>query len=442
MTAKEAWQRGWIIIQRHPWIALIPLLFDLLRIGLAHAGLPVLPPGESPEQPLRNGHWPPPPTFWLRLPSLLPSIGDLGIPLQPGALSSPEHMAPLLAAGVGVAITLAAVMALYLALLGEKVQGRIIAWAPLLRRALAAVPALFLLLFALRLGQTYLSGGWLLLLKVGAFLLMPAPVMIAAAGERPLEALRRAPDLILDRLDRWLGLSWRVLPLMAAITFLGQIPNWLGLMLFGFVGTAVIGAVTAICLAPEAEMDPEKGGGWLLVLPAAATLAAVMAGTLHSWSFWAPTREAALYRHQHYLHSMPEPAGELVYYAEWGERLGVVRLQRSQIGWRLTSSGGATWHNQERDGVQVALVHLLPLDGRGREVIGKDAEQYLAAWVRDQRAAYIEVKGHRYPLVDGQEYLLLPAVEPLSPRFSATMPEVGFRVLDAAGNLLREGRLR
>lgn len=40
LTAQQAFRTGFTALTRHPWLALLPLLWDVARLGLAHLGMP------------------------------------------------------------------------------------------------------------------------------------------------------------------------------------------------------------------------------------------------------------------------------------------------------------------------------------------------------------------------------------------------------------------
>jgi hypothetical protein len=83
MTGRTAWSRGFAVLSRHPWLALIPAGWDLLQLALAWLGVPLgsvsdatrlLDRGLQLGNPTPNGV-----SFTAFLPSALPSIANLKV---------------------------------------------------------------------------------------------------------------------------------------------------------------------------------------------------------------------------------------------------------------------------------------------------------------------------------------------------------------------------
>lgn len=443
MTAAEAWRRGWAVQNRHPWIALIPILGDLLRLGLAWLGLPLGPVAGaarmfdpafrmfySPDTPTRGG-------VSIHIPSVLPTLGDLRVPLQPASWLQPVHTGPLtLLAGLLLLPLLEAFLTgLYLSLLGEKVTGRAVGWRCAVRAAGRGVPGLFVLFLGLRLAIMLLPWPWLgfiLFLLVAVFPLLPFAV--AVRGMTLREALGDTPGGLWNRIEVWVGLVFRGFLAMviysAVWAFFGR-PVWLAMLTYPLLATGIAGGAVALYLRPGGDPDPEpENATWAWTIPVCAAAAVLAAVTVSQWEGWAPTRRAALTRDEFAViipYSVPSGGQELVMYRSEGlGQAGLARLVHNRFGWRVTAQ--QPWFGHPRPDTP-AWWHAGSLHAEGHRY-----EWFIWGEIFHPAAAYLEVDGKRFAVGhDGPYFIIsLGLFEGGGARF--TISEV--RLLDADGQPL------
>lgn len=205
-------------------MALIPLGWNVGQMLLAYAGIPLGPVMDAGRAVDPTFGWVVPSDAALALlPSWLPGVEDLQVPLQPESLALAVGVAPgmQLAGLLLVPLLHALAQGLFLALLAQAATAGSAGLRNGFRVALTALPALFALHLGWRLAVMTLSEGWLVGLAAAWLLLCPLLPVSIAAGNRPLtRALFDAPGALWGQLGRWVGLGWRAL-LAAALFTLG-----------------------------------------------------------------------------------------------------------------------------------------------------------------------------------------------------------------------------
>lgn len=441
----QAWSHGRHVLVRYPWVALIPLAWNVGQMLLAFTGIPlgpVMDVGRALDPSLGWVMSPDVgPTLRLFLPSWLPGVQDLQVPIQPESLSLAVGMARgvQLTGLLLVPLLHALVQGLFLALLAQAATAGSVRLRVGLRVALTVLPALFALQLGWRLAVMTMSEGWLVGLVATWLLLYPLLPVSIAAGQQPLTgALRDAPGALWGQIGRWVGLGWRALLAVVLFTLgwslVGR-PLFLPLLVYPFLGTWIVAAAVALYLrpgfwpgtqmgvepgthqdAPTVTRSPdlpasESDGGskgrapwaWSLVLIAALTLTWLGGWFSAQWAGYRATREAVLSDPfpPYVAHVRQEGDHELVLYrADRG--LGVAELERGRFGWkRLWSLNG---HEISDHPARPATVHWeRPYPSYGQFLVW--GELY------DSRVAYLEVAGERIAVGQESPLFLIPVAE-------------------------------
>lgn len=355
LTGPQAWRSGFRTLSRHPWLALLPLAADLVQIGLAWLGIPLGPITDLPR--LLNTDY----ALWLAprpsptgrtisitgfIPGPLPSLTDLHLSLQPARLAFTQDLPPWLSLGAQLLVPAVGALctALFLGLVADVTRGELNAssW----RRALRAFPGLFAVLLLWRLALSLFGVPGLVLLTIAALATPLLQIALGAEGQPLFIAILDGASRFWGRLGSWLllwPLSGVSTGLFTLIWSLAGRPVWLALLLYPFLGTALVAGAVALFLSPEvtpAEMSPKRLHWlWVPLLALVGTLGG--AWLMEQWAGFSPTPEAA-------IRNLPIPiAGESTilqtvrhedreFYllrTTTGE-LVLVGLQTNQFGWR------------------------------------------------------------------------------------------------------------
>lgn len=456
MTVKQAWQRGLQAIGRHPWLALIPLAFNLIQVALAWAKIPLgyvsgsdhlVQMYESARHAASYAH-----TYGgtssqveelirIFFPSWLPSVTDMGISIQPESLAIPIAVTTgaAVAGAVLVPFLYAAALALFLILVAQVVtQGRPI-WREALLRTLRATPRLYVIFLLWNIAYAITPAsemGGLTGLRVIWLLAYPLLPLVIAAGDRSLiAALQEAPGALWSEFwpFRWLGWAWRTLLttlICHAIWVLLGKPMLVGLLIYPFVGTMLIAAATALYLSPPAEeprANPEPvSRRWWATLAGALLMAAAAFGLARQWEGYRVTRELALEKDPFQIVKVePQDNGrtELVLYRINTETTRIAELARNRFGWKRL------WWNDDWG----TRVRLGPKPARITTATDPNTrEELLFGEVTDDRIAAVEVFGLRHTLSPKDPFFIIRIPEELTSIRPASLYQV--RYLDAEGN--------
>jgi hypothetical protein len=441
VTAKQAWQRGFRTLTRHPWLALLPLAWDLLQMGLAALGIPLGPVADLARMVDHDYHWWFLPTplgpetgfsFTGFLPTFLPSVSNLRVPVQPESLAVPASLptSALLASLLLVPALEALVLGMFLGLLAVAIAAPPLSLRSGLRRATRALPGLLIISLATRLGLMLLPVPLLVILTAVIWLFFPLmPLALGARGIPLPEALADAPGQLWNRVGPWLGLGLRTGLTTGAFTLLWSLagrPTWAALLIYPFLSTALVAAAVALYLQLPAEDEaPEARPArvWWWVLPVAGAGALAGALIIGQWAGFRSTREANFpgpFAPSVVL-TVPEGSYEwIIYRAPQGET-GLARLARNRFGWKLL------WKEEwpeETNSVQPAAVRV----SRPETAAGDPAGDRIILWgeIYDQRAAYLEVAGQRLGIGDRGPLFLIPV--------SIAAGSETISVVDAQGN--------
>jgi hypothetical protein len=290
-----ALRRGFDTLSRYPALFLLPLLWDVVQLGLHYWGVPAAPVSPS----LTFGPQPAPAALRGFLPSAVPSLADLNLQVAPALQTAPGLAATgmLLTSYILVPLVGALVAALFLGLLGDALIGRELSW----RRALSHWPTFAVLSLAGRLLPLILPEGLIVpLMVIGAILFGLLPYAVGVLGLPLMDALRAAPALLWGRIGTWIGLGLVTMLITFAATGVWQLCNrspLVALVFYPALGTALVAAAAALCLDPEETTSRTPHPLWMLPLVLLTVGGAWLgAGWIDAWAGWQPSREAALAR--------------------------------------------------------------------------------------------------------------------------------------------------
>jgi hypothetical protein len=408
-------------LRRFPALFLLPLMRDVALLGLAYLGLPAVP-GWQGIQLL--GPAPAPDALRGFIPSQVPTLGDLLVPMAP-ALQPQLSAAPMWAAVAAfllVPLAGALVQALFFGLLGDAVAGRPPGW----RRALANWPGLAALALLMQMGALLLPAPvGMMLLPIYLLFYPLLPLALGVVGMPLLTALREAPRLFWGRLGAWIKLGLASMLVTFAFGLLWSFTGrsvFVALLFYPVLATALVGAAAALCLPEAADPVSPAAPGPAWILPAAAVAALVGAslgsGWVEAWKGWYPTREVALTTLHPGSNSrltvvrvIPQPEGELVVNRLGNNMLSVASLRRGHFGW--APMGQESWPSDPKSG-QPAVYHVaMQADGGGRIY---NTQFLVVGEIFDPRAAFLQIGDKRFPIgQDGPIFVVKPGFPPNPP---------------------------
>jgi hypothetical protein len=443
LTPKQAWQRALQTLIRHPWLALIPMGWNALQMALAWAGIPL---GAVPDVgrladtryrallPAPTGAADADAVLRAFLPSWLPSLTDLHLPVQPESLAIPVglSLAAALAGLLLVPLLHALAQAAFLGLVAQA----LIPGAPggALPRILRAVPGLYVLGLLWRMALMIIPVDGLLVAGVIWLLFFPLLPLLVAVGDRPLvDAVLGAPREFWGRLGAWFGIGWRAGLTMMIFHFLWTMAGRLtgiAMLVYPFVATWTVGAAAGLCLVPSEDAPPAPARAvarrWAVTIAVGILLAAAGTSLSGQWAGYRVTREAAL--DDRFLPTIvlvkPEGPTELILYRK-GEDLGIAELARSRFGWKLLWQEEQDHSLPVREGKPAAIHWGRPGPGYGRFLIWGE--------LFDSRAAVIDIDGTGFALSPVETVFLIPVSE--APAYEQGRLQ-NLRLLDPAGKPL------
>lgn len=381
LTAQQAFRTGFTALTRHPWLALLPLLWDVARLGLAHLGMPdpliwaaAFPFGPDPA---RLAAAPvPAPGVQVRafLPSALPTVTELQVAMYPAYRPSPDQVPTWLALVAILLLPLvgALIQGSYLGLVAMAVSGRRPHLWEGLRSGWRALPAFFVLALVGWLVQVLLPlEASVALLILGFLLFALLPYAIGVLGQPLAAGLRTAPALFWDRLGPWFSLGWRTLLTLSTFYLIWTAfggPLTLALLIYPFLATGLVGGAAALILGQEGEPAAPSHP---LVVPGVIILALLAstwgAGRAAEWRGWATTRQAAFpdfYGTPQILlmEPLPDGEGEILLVRSDRGALGLITLKRGRFGWQHISSETGGYH---KPGSPIAAIYAIKETGGG-----------------------------------------------------------------------------
>jgi hypothetical protein len=405
----KALVRGWSVVMRVPLLVVLPLLMDLLYLGAAYLGAPVLGPARiqlmgSPD--FSTG-------FRAFLPSPLPTVADYQLPMAP-MLQPSLHQVPLwltLITLIGLPVIAGLVSAVYLGAMGEALTGRPLTRQSLGKRALVAVPALILLRLVVQLIILLPPplAGLLAVVLWSMFALVP--LLIGFKGVSLRRAFQEAPVELWGHLGQWfsLGLGTFLVTILATFLISLSAPFQVVTMLMvsPWLGTWLVASAGALLLAdelPDQPLTAPAGWKWVWV---SCMLIGVMASMgriwVDSWVGYQPSREAALRAAVGTVsvHDVePLPGGELIVYRMGPTVVGMASLRRGRFGWQVVV-------HQEVPGPMdhhyPGFCHFMEMDTSFNR---KPPEMVAACEVFNPTVAFIDLVAKRYP-VDPSGWLVV-----------------------------------
>jgi hypothetical protein len=456
MTSGAAWRRGFAVLWSHPWLALIPMLWDLVQAGLARLGVPLGPVagasrladsamGLVGRQPAANVVG-----FRAYLPTPLPGIGNLTVSLQPAILDRPfaAGVWPALASTLLLPLAEAMLTALFLSLIAAYVTPSS-SWR--WQAALERVPSLFVLFLAGRLGVMLLPMPLVIGLMGAYILFLPLLPYGLGAGRSLSKAVMEAPNQLWGHLGDWFGLGLRTLLATGLLTFLWSLagqPVWLAELIYPFVGTGLVAAAVALYVRPEAEPAPDPEGSWAFLgsLLAAGVAAGLLVGIMGTWNGWYPTRETALQPPAPSMpmfgaspkpvirYASPEDGGtQLVIYESGSHgQLTLTRLLPGRFGWKRAAAGQDFLFSNQQSAAVVSVAVLVPERARG------PVPRNRFAWgeINDSRVAFVALKGQRFAVGNEGPFFIVPMGPEAAP---SEWGPGDFVLLDVSGQPIPEG---
>lgn len=427
MKPREALGQGFEILIRHPWLPLIPLGWEVLLLGLRYLGFPLV----WPHVGVQLGSGAPNPIIRGFIPSLLPTVADLQLPIAPAIhLTSPPPLWVLV-----IPLAEALLEGIFLGWLIAAAKEENLSLRSGWRRAWAAFPGL-LTFYLLRWGLPVLVpyAASILLLPLFFFLSL-VPLTIAALGLPVYRALIQAPTLLGRHWRAWFGLGMRTLAITAVLGLfltMSEAPTEVALFLYPWVATLLVGAAVVLTLGLDdqavAPIARSPRWSWLAV-PVAMLLAWWGGGWMRAWQGWAPSRTAAVAvtvnQVKQIRHVAPVAGGELVLYydGQFDEQPQAAFLERSRFGWRTVSEiFMADWQSTG----PVALQPVSPAVAVGWN---PRVPWALMGEVLDERVTTLVVGDQRYPVGRDGPLFVIPLPE--GTQFAEPYTEI--RGLDSQG---------
>lgn len=447
-TPRQAWKRALQTLIRHPWLALIPLAWNALQVLLAWAGIPlgaVPDVGRLADSRFRAILATAPEAgsggFTLRafLPSWLPSIADLQIPVQPESLAVPVGLSHTVALTALLVVPLleAVAQATFLALVAQAVSRSVCNW----RRILQAVPGLYIIGMLWHMAHMFLAADGLMVVSLIWLPFYPLLPLVLAAGDRPLgAALLEAPGELWGRLGAWFGMGWRAglvtLIFNMVWTALGR-STFLAMLFYPFLATWVVFAavVTYLNHAEKADDEPAPSPTsvwWAPAIVAAILLASGGAYLSSQWSGYRVTREAAMGGLFPVFIARVQAEGdtELILYRN-SNRTGLAELAHTRFGWKLLWREEHVHAPRWADGklsAPAAVYWMKPYSSHGRFLVWGE--------LFDGRVAAVEIAGTTYPLLPEDPYFIIAVPE--GPTYEQAPLQL-LRLLDENGDPLPLG---